>query len=211
MNFRDKIRLLIPAVVEETIGDSTFKFYQCSPKALANSAQLVARLAGAASVMFADQNEDVGHTIQDWEDPDSGEKGSTTVINPASEALVAQRAKRKRSAIEEIVEGLLGDEGRKGIIMLVVNSLRDEIDRRNSDAVEDAIQRFDEMDLGHFMDFFVGMMKANAKVFGDLGKKVLARVQEVQGDASDDEAKPEAEEKAKPRPRPSLAAEGLDG
>ena len=197
MSFADRIRLLIPVTVEETVGDATFKFYQCSPKTLAATATLVAKLAGSISMLFADKAGDSGHTVQDFSDPESGEFGQTTVINATPEPLVAQRAARRKQAIEDIISSLLVDEHREALIRLVINSLRDDFPRNQPVSVDD-LATFDDMDMGPFSQFFVGMMRANAKVFGDLGKQLLERVQGTVVGAPSDEAEeaPAAEEPA---------------
>ena len=193
MTFADKIRLMIPSVVNETIDGQDFSFYQCSPFTLSNSAQLVARLAGNVSVLLADRDADVGHTIQDFQDPATGETGQTTVINPASEGLISARTDRRRSAIEDLVMSVLESENRHMLIGLIVSSLKKEFNRNVEAEQADGIKQFDDMDLGPFVKFFLGMMKANAKVFGDLGKQLTDRVQEaMKGDAAEP-AEPEEE------------------
>lgn len=192
MSIADKFRLLCPKAVTREIGDQTFKFYQCSPKTLARTARLVAHLAGSVSLLFADQAADSGHTVQDFKDPD-GTNGQITQINAVTPDLVEARAERRRSAIESVVEGLLHDEHRLQLLGLIVNSMRDDFDRRDRQEQEQGVQLLDDMDIGPFCQFFVGMMQANASVFGDLGKQVVDRVQQTVG-AAVDGAQPEPKE-----------------
>lgn len=181
MKFVDKIRLFIPKVVIEDIEGQPFRFHQCSPHILAQSAQLVAQLAGCVSQLLIDKDSDVGHTIQEFED------GQTMVVNAISEGLADQRAHRRREAIETLVTGFLKDEHRSMLLGLIVGSLRQEFDRKNEAEVKQGIEEFDNMDIGPFVQFFMGMMKANGTVFGDLGKRLVDQVQEQMGGVVEDE------------------------
>jgi hypothetical protein len=184
MSFLDKIRLLVPVKHSQRIGDSTFAFYQCSPRRLAATANLVATLAGSVAVLMADTSGEAGHVIQDFEDPETGEKGTTTQMNPVSVEMAAHRVKRQQDAIQALVKSAMVDDNRRALIELIVDSLRDEFPRGNG-APSEVIEEFDNMDLGNFSQFFIGMMKANATVFGDLGKVVVDRVMAVAPVAAD--------------------------
>ena len=179
MSILDKFRLLCPATVEETIGENSFTFYQCSPRMLATTAHLVAHLAGGVSVLFSDKNGDTGTTIQDYRDPETGEEGQTTMINAIDPQLANDRAERRSQAIKSLVTGLLQDDHRKALLGMIANSLRDDFPRKDKSAIAEGIDMLDEMDLGHFLQFFMGMMKANAGVFGELGKTVVDRMQKA--------------------------------
>lgn len=199
MSILEKFRLLCPATVQETIGENSFTFYQCSPKMLATTAHLVAHLAGGVSILFADKNGDSGTTIQDFRDPETGEEGQTTLINAIDPQLANDRAERRSQAIKSLVTGLLQDDHRKALLGMITNSLRDDFDRKDKKAIAEGIDMLDEMDMGPFLKFFMGMMKANAAVFGELGKTVVDRMQQatkaaVGGDEDDEISQSEVQE-----------------
>lgn len=179
MSILDKFRLLCPATVEETIDDNPFTFYQCSPRMLATTAHLVAHLAGGVSVLFTDKGSDTGTTIQDFRDPETGEEGQTTLINALDPQLANDRAERRSQAIKSLVTGMLQDDHRKALLGMITNSLRDDFDRKDKKAIAEGIDMLDEMDMGYFLKFFMGMMRANAAVFGELGKTVVDRLHQA--------------------------------
>jgi hypothetical protein len=105
-------------------------------------------------------------------------------MNPVSVEMAAHRVKRQQDAIQALVKSAMVDDNRRALIELIVDSLRDEFPRGNG-APSEVIEEFDNMDLGNFSQFFIGMMKANATVFGDLGKAVVDRVMAVAPVAAD--------------------------
>lgn len=179
MSIPDRFRLLSPVSASKTIEGVDYVFYTCSVGLLASLAPTLAKLVSQFMTLLAKDEDDRGYTEENYS---SGEGQTREFINkttyePVSAERAKLRAEQREAAIEKALSEVLHDKNRTAVARLIMNSLRDDFDRKVKLNDQQARDFADEMDAPVFVQFVMGMATANARVFGDLGKALGRAVQ----------------------------------
>lgn len=176
--FRDK------RYVEQEVAGTTFRFYPNRMALLTEVRDLSAPVAKAISVLFADESRDSGTAVKRHREGEFYMEDITT--NPISTDMASYRQKERDRAIEQIL-GTLADKRSMNLLgRLFMDSLRDEFEyktNRSTAEVEEflyghegADSDYQGLDMPVLIAMFQGWMKANAKVFGEAGEKMVGLV-----------------------------------
>lgn len=155
--------LLSPQAVEHQVNDKLLRFYTVRPRTAARLSKTISKLAGALSTLLADNS---SSDISSEEMKDGG--ASNLRISAISPELAELRTTQRRMAVEDAINTLFDERQQTALVELIMDSLRDDCPRKPSGQDIEKFQ--DDMDMSTYIELLTGMAKANAKVFGDLGK-----------------------------------------
>jgi hypothetical protein len=88
------------------------------------------------------------------------------------------RVVQRKKSVEGAISALTNEKNMAAMGALMMNSLKDNYDRRKNYTAEQCKAFVEEMDFPTFIEVLKGVAAANAKVFGDLGKGLGRAVQE---------------------------------
>lgn len=191
--------------IEHKVGGEEFRFYPNRMALLEEARDLSAPIAKSISVLFVDETKDTKSAVKRHQEGE-GKEGffmEDITTEAISTEMAAHRQAERDKAIETILESL---DARSVILLgkLFMDSLRDEFPYRKQRSAcdveaflygEEAEEGEDGeepaytgLDMPVLIQLFSGWMKANAKVFGELGEKVAGlvrgRLEQLQGDSS---------------------------
>jgi len=178
--FRDK------RYVEHTVGGAEFRFYPNRMALLTEARDLSEPVAKAITILFADESRDSGTSVKRNREGDFYMEDIQT--QPISEELAKYRQAERDRAIEAIF-GTLADK--RSVLLLgrlFMDSLRDEFPYkmdRGAAEIEEFLyghegpaSDYQGLDMPVLIELFRGWMKANAKVFGEAGEKMVGLVRQ---------------------------------
>lgn len=169
MSLPDKFRLLSPYYVEREITGQTYRFYPNSVRVAARLSDLISELIGNFSVLMHNTDRDAGSKHEEIKDP-SGGTISTTQIDAVSPEVLQLRVAQREKASRAALSALLNPKYRLLVGELLMDSMRDDFTRGAAASADDAQDLVDSMEVPVLMEFIKGLVAANSKVFGDLGK-----------------------------------------
>lgn len=181
MALSDKFRLLSPLYEEVDISGSLFRFYPCSVGAAARMAEAISEMASHFSVLLGPKERDYGHQVEDFEDKKAGQVVSKTVVDPIRPEMAQLRSAERSRAVQGAINTLMGPKHRLALAELLADSLRDDFPRDKPRSADELQKWVEGMDVSILMQFVIGLSKANAKVFGDLGNLVGQAVRDQVG------------------------------
>lgn len=209
--------------VEHKVGGEEFRFYPNRMALLEEARDLSAPIAKSISILFADESKDTKSNVKRQADGDFSMEDITT--EAISEDMAKHRQRERDKAIETILESL---DARSIILVgkLFMDSLRDEFPykkQRSGREVEEFLygmegsdeegeeQEYTGLDMPMLIQLFSGWMKANAKVFGELGEKlaglVRGRLDQLQGDSNLETTTPASGSSSKSPTSPQLVSD----
>ena len=173
MSWKNKTNVFAKKFVSRQIGEATWNFYPVSVGRVFELRETIKDLFTSMSALFASNKDDVGQEIEKI--TQAGGEIQRTNISAISVELAMLRDKQRKESIGAAIEALLSERNKIMLGRLLADSLREEFSR---DCPDDEIKSFmSELDLGTLVEFLMGFVEANAKVFGPLGERVRATVQ----------------------------------
>lgn len=183
MSIPERLRLLCPHTETADIEGQTFTFYTCSFGVVARLAPVIARLMSKFAVLMGNGQQDQGYVSEDYVD-ENGMVISKTTTEAITAELAETRARQREEAVQVAVETVLADHNRLAVARMISDSLRDDFPRGKDKPKDDELRAWmDDLDLPVFFQFLMGMLKANKRVFGDLGKGLGPALQKQVDDA----------------------------
>jgi hypothetical protein len=132
-------------------------------------------LARALATLLSPTKQDTGMMTEEYLDKE-GAQVSKTTINAIDPTLAKTRVEQRAEAVEELVGTLLAETNRDLIAELFIDATTAPKERPRGDISQEDIDEMGSgLDLGTTIQMFMGVAKANASVFGNVGEK-LARV-----------------------------------
>lgn len=187
--FRDK------RYTEQEVGGTVFRFYPNRMALLTEARDLSAPVAKAISVLFADESRDNASAVK------RHREGEFYMEDIHTEALSEDMAKYRQGERDRAIESIMTTLADKRSLILLgrlfMDSLRDEFPYK----ADRSVQEVEEFLYGHegddsdyqgldapmLVEMFRGWLAGNAKVFGDVGEKMVGLVQRrmeaLQGDS----------------------------
>lgn len=173
MNVAEKYGLLSPSSVTEEINGRKWTFFMCSVATCARLAPVLSRLAGHVSTLLTPNNKDQGGTEETY--VEGGTTVSKTEYHPINPDLARLRTAQREKAVQGAISELLDGKNCAAIGRLLMDSLRDDFPRSETRTDEQCAHFVESMDAPILVQFLRGLMRANGRMFGDLGKE-LGRV-----------------------------------
>lgn len=175
--------------VEHKVADETFRFYPNRMALLEQARDLSQPVAQAISILFADETKDNDSAVKRHHEGEFYMEDITTTA--ISTEMATYRQSQRDQAITTIM-GSLAD-ARSVILLgkLFMDSLRDEFPykkERSAREVEEFLygeepgeddeegEGYEGLDMPVLIQLFSGWMRANSKVFGDLGEKMVGLI-----------------------------------
>jgi len=188
--------------IEGEVAGETFRFYPNRMALLEQARDLSQPIAQAISILFADETKDNDSAVKRHHEGEFYMEDITTTA--ISTEMATYRQKQRSEAITTIM-GSLAD-ARSVILLgkLFMDSLREEFPYKKersareveeflygeepSEDGEEGESAYEGLDMPVLIQLFSGWMRANSKVFGDLGEKVVGlikgRLEQLQPDSN---------------------------
>jgi hypothetical protein len=188
--------------VVSSVNGNDLNFYPLSLRVAFELRALSGPISSALSVMFSDSDNDRGWSKRTFSQED-GTVGETTEAEPSPKETIEFRLNSKREAIATAFETLT--DAKNGMIIgkIIADSLREEFERNlDTNTIQDFINS-EDLDILSLKQLIVGVAKANQRVFGETGKKVVRTLEEEVSKAS---TTPSGTTSTSPQSSPSLSA-----
>lgn len=204
MSWKEKWTFIKPKSVEHEVEGQMLKFYPVSMSSLFTIKTIAAPIARALATIFQSEDNDVGITDRTIGDGQmNGDFTTEKIIEPISMDLARFRLDQKQRAIEDAVNTLFDPANSRVIMRLVMDSLRDDFDRKQNEDEKnkEADRVLETIDGSQFRELLTGLYLGNKKVFGPLADTVAQwkdllgrRVRDLAGKIEDaPEESPDAE------------------
>lgn len=156
--------------VEHTVGDQPQRFYPLSADA-AFQLRAVARPIGKVFSFLTsnDSQRDAGYVQNVFEDKKTGETNTRVETRAPTLELAQFRAKQREDSVDAFITGLLSDEVRGALGVVILDSLRDRSDTAPITSAE-GLTFIKKMDLSVMISYLKGVGAANAEVFRPLAE-----------------------------------------
>jgi len=205
--------------VEHDVGGESFRFYPNRMALLEEARDLSAPIAKSISILFADETKDTKSNVK------RHQEGEFFMEDITTEAISTGMAQHRQGERDKAIETILASLDARSIILvgkLFMDSLRDEFPykrQRSAREVEEFLygvecveseedEEYTGLDMPMLIQLFSGWMKANAKVFGELGEKltglVRGRLDQLQGDSNSETTTPVSGSSSKTPTSPQL-------
>lgn len=205
MSWKDRFTFRDKRYIEHEVAGETFRFYPNRMALLTEARDLSAPVAKAISVLFADQSRDSSSRVKRMKDASAqgGEMEEVDTDAISIEMATHRQAERER-AMDEIFHTIADERSKLLLGRLFMDSLRDEFPYRKSRSAREVEEflygeepseespepSYTGLDVPALIQMFSGWMKANAKVFGETGEKMVGlvqrRLEEATGESSSD-------------------------
>lgn len=149
--------------VEHEVNGTKFKFYRISPKKLAECFVEFKGLIGLGSRLWKTR---VTTSQESSEVTKTGEV--YTLIEPSNPELVERQKDARQKDVDKIVTALHDANIRYALADMVIDSLRDEPERKEGRAAVEAFADNDDLDVPTFVSYLQGVYRANTEAFGPL-------------------------------------------
>lgn len=187
MGWKDRMTFRDQRYVESEVGGKLLRFYPNRMALLTEARDLSAPVAQAISVLFADQSRDSASHVKRLKDGgQNGGQMEEITTEAVSQEMADYRQKQREGAITKIMDTLADQRSKLLLGKLWMDSLRDEFPYRKTRPVSEVEEflygsekeddGYTGLDLPAMIEMFQGWMKANAKVFGDQGEKMVGLV-----------------------------------
>ena len=176
MQILNKLGALRKKSTVREIGGQSFSFYPVRVGRIITGEMraIVTPVSSAFSVLMAAKAQD--YEVLEEVLPDGT---VARAQKPVSPEMAAYRADKREKTVADATKVLFADDTRLLIGRLLMDSLRDDCPSDPSDAQIKQFIDADTMDIHTFSEFIRGMMAANTSVFGDLGKMVRDRFEQL--------------------------------
>lgn len=161
-----------PTPITHEVNGEELEFYPLGMRMLFKLRNLAKPLAEALTVLF--ENHDGDRSAQVLSSGDGGTQHSTNAVAPE---LAAQRTRDRERAIGRVVEVFCDQKNGEILAEVVLDSLRDRDEKKVKKAeVEEFL---DLVAVPIFIQYVLGVGKANVEVFGPVGEKMALAAQGV--------------------------------
>ncbi|HUT78331.1 MAG TPA: hypothetical protein VM285_11620 [Polyangia bacterium] len=161
------------------VAGRTINFYPVSVRMAFKLKDIGKPLAKAVqALMFTRRDQDVKQDSEEYVNDQTGDFVKKHSVAPLTTELAEYRDKQKGESLDALVETLFADPSRDIIARLMIDSLRDEYEPayRKNPPGPDVDTFFDDIDIAALRPMVLALAKANSKVFGAPGEKILAAV-----------------------------------
>ncbi len=177
-NWKEKLSVFERKYVVKEIGNTTWHFYPISLARMFELKKTIKEVFGATSVLLGKRGDDVTQEIENIKQGES--TISRTNIGAISPELAKLRDEQKRTGIEGAIESLLSEHNKLTLGRMLTDSLRENFAR---DVPDGEITDFLSMlDLDMTVQMVMGLVEANAKVFGPLGQRAKSAIEKKLGE-----------------------------
>lgn len=183
MGWKDRFTYKDRHYVEHAIAGRLMRFYPNRVGLLQDLAEISRPIAKALSALFAETRGDAGVITERIKDGTA--TGEKTTVQPISAELAKQRASERHGAIDALIESIGDDRNRLLLGRLLMDSLREEfpyVREREPKEIEEWLdgdgKEYPGIELPMLVELIQGWIKANSKVFGNVGEQVAALVKE---------------------------------
>lgn len=191
--WKDRFMTNSSSAVTHEVNGHKLRFYPNRIGLLADLAEISKPIAHALGTLFNDERAERASTSEvfsdkfrkdlktDIESADS--KVEKMIVHATTPELSEHRRKERNAAIDELLGGLTNTRNRILIGRLMMDSLREEFPYkkdRTAAEVEEFLdgdgEQYQGLDTPTLVQMVVGWLKANSKVFGATGEKVVELV-----------------------------------
>lgn len=177
-NWKEKLSVFERKYVVKEIGNTTWHFYPISLGRMFELKKTIKEVFGATAVLLGKRGDDVTQEIENIKQGDS--TISRTNIGAISPELAKMRDDQKRTGIEAAIESLLSEHNKLTLGRMLTDSLREDFAR---DVQDPEITTFiATLDLDMTVQMVMGLVEANAKVFGPLGQRAKSAIEKKLGE-----------------------------
>lgn len=177
-NWKEKLSVFERKYVVKEIGNTTWHFYPISLGRMFELKKTIKEVFGATAVLLGKRGDDVTQEIENIKQGES--TISRTNIGAISPELAKMRDDQKRTGIEAAIESLLSEHNKLTLGRMLTDSLREDFAR---DVQDPEITTFiATLDLDMTVQMVMGLVEANAKVFGPLGQRAKSAIEKKLGE-----------------------------
>jgi hypothetical protein len=178
-NWKQRFSVFNRHSVEHEVGGQTFVFYPNSVGLLAEVRDLSAPVAKALASLMADKSGDISSQVR--KEREGGYEVEVITTNAVAPEITTMRLDRDAKSIQELIETVCDPKSRMVIGKLLMDSLRAEFEykkNRSAGEVEEFLygdgKEYEGIPIPELVQMIGGWMKANAKVFGETGERMVA-------------------------------------
>lgn len=181
-----------PKSVEHEVNGKALDFYPLSMSLLFELRNLAKPVLESLHTLFSSRERDTPSSVIRADGPEGGMRQELGAVSPE---LAAQRTTEQERAVGRIVEALCDQRNQTVLCKIVLDSIRPREDELPTQKDAEKLQA--ALDLPTMVSMLVGVVKANAGVFGDLGERIALAAQKVlekaagEGAAADSSLSPE--------------------
>jgi len=189
-SWKDRFTYSSKSAVEHEVNGHKLRFYPNRIGLLTELAEISKPIAHALGTLFGDGRGDstsISETFTDKPKKDlktgfeqAESKVDKITVQAVSPEVAEHRRKERNDAIDELLDGMTNARNRILIGKLLMDSLRDEFPYKKDRAaaeVEEFLdgdgENYEGLDTPMIVQMIVGWLKANAKVFGSAGEKMV--------------------------------------
>lgn len=149
------------------VGDTDVEFFSLSFPVLFAMKSAVGPVAKVLSSLFSSNRNLVGRFQEDTKDT-QGSPVRVVQEQAMTPEMAKLRAEQSTKTVQEATEALFADQNRMLIGRILMDSMRGICPRKPTPVqIEEFLA---ELDLGQVMEMIQGVLRANAEVFGPLGR-----------------------------------------
>jgi len=173
MSWKQKITTVFAdKSVSREIRGQTWQFYPVCLSTVQKLQSTITALVDAGAVLFADHKDETGQSQEIIQSADG--TITRTTVDAIQPKLAELRAAQRSEAVRQATNAFLSQNGHLAIGMLVADSLRNDFERPVKEA--DVQEFLNSIDIASLFEFVLGVLDANAKVFGPLGEQIRAAI-----------------------------------
>jgi len=164
-----------PKGTQVEIEGETLTFYPICISSFFNLEVMAAPIAKALSMIFQNEDNDVGITDRtEGAGVEDGSFKTEKVVAPVSLELARFRLDQRKAALEDAFRVLFDRSNIRAVVRLLMDSLRDEFDRKKNEDEKnaEADEFIADVDGILFRKLLIGLYEGNKKVFGPLANTV---------------------------------------
>jgi hypothetical protein len=173
--WKQRMTFITPRGVAHDVCGRSLMFYPVSVDMLTELRHLAEPLAEAILVLLTRTQSDTGQQVEDVEDKKENVRTRRTTLEGLTVDLAKHRDGQRKAAMLALTNALFDDKARELVGRLIVDSLRDDFSREESQdprTVTEFVKGGEDwpgLDARMLAEFLVGLGKANKEVLGPLG------------------------------------------
>lgn len=207
--WKDRFTFLTPTAVTHQVCGKDLRFYPLSTDIICELRTMAEPLAEAVMQLLAPSKQDTGTQVEDIQDAKEQVRTRRTVMEGISTDLAKHRDAQRKGAVATLVQMFLNKDTRLLLGSIIMDSLRDDFDGDDARDLKTVAEFLDgdgekrpRIDARMFVEFLMGVLKANKEVFGPLGldaaRELLAkRMSELRRDGVEENGSNSANESPK--------------
>jgi hypothetical protein len=182
MSWKDKWNFIKPKSISHKIDEDELQFYPVSVTCMFTLKEIAAPIARALAALFQSEENDVGATDETVSSNSQKDFTNRKIVEPVSMELARFRLDQKQRAIQDGIETLFSPSNAIIVARIIMDSLRDDFDRKKSEEQKDAEAQdlLDTIDGAMFQQLLTGLYEGNKKVFGPLASMVAQSKEMIQ-------------------------------